>query len=403
MGGTITNKNSTVGARRPKEVISFPREVEKDTRATLSKIDEPFTILALLLLAVGLICLFSASYAEAYYNKGNGAYYVLRQGVFAAAGVVAMFVAAQINYHKLHYFALPLMAVSVVLMASIKIVPSIWITINKATRWIGVGDFFTFQPSEIAKFAVILCFSSMVTLMGPKKMHTLRYGIMPFAGIIVVMAGLLYLEPHLSATVIIAGIGVVIIFLGGANMGWILGAGGAGAAGVAAFILTKGYAMQRIQVWLDPFVDPKGDGWQGVQSLLAIGSGGFWGVGLGLSRQKQLFLPEPANDFIFSVVCEELGFVGAVLILLVFAALVMRGYYIAMRAPDKFGTLLAAGITTQVAIQVIFNVGVVTGLLPVTGASLPFFSYGGTSLLMLMGEMGIVLSVSRRIPAPKQG
>ena len=161
--------------------------------------------------------------------------------------------------------------------------------------------------------------------------------------------------------------------------------------------------MARVKVWLDPFSDFRGNGWQGAQSLMSVGSGGVWGLGLGQGRQKHLFLPEPENDFIFAVICEELGMVGAVLIMLVFAALILRGYQIALRAPDRFGTLLAAGITTQLAVQTIFNMCVVTGLVPVTGAALPFFSYGGTSLLMLLGEAGIVLGVSRRIPAPEQG
>ena len=161
--------------------------------------------------------------------------------------------------------------------------------------------------------------------------------------------------------------------------------------------------MARVQVWLDPFSDFQGKGWQGSQSLLAIGSGGFWGLGLGQGRQKHLFLPEPANDFIFSVICEELGMVGAVLIIIMFAALIIRGFQIALRAPDRFGTLLVGGITTQIAVQTIFNMCVVTGLVPVTGAALPFFSYGGTSLWMLLAEVGVILSVSRRIPAPEQG
>jgi len=204
-------------------------------------------------------------------------------------------------------------------------------------------------------------------------------------------------QPHLSATVTIAGIGAVIIFLGGMHCGWIAAAiGGAGAFGYW-YLHTYSYAMQRIRVWFDPFIDFRNSGWQGAQSLITIASGGLWGTGLGQGRQKHLYLPEPANDFIFSVWCEEMGFVGAVLVLALFAALILRGYYIASKAPDKFGTLLVAGIVSQIAIQTIFNIGVVSGLLPVTGASLPFFSYGGTSLLMLLGEVGIVLAVSRRI------
>ncbi|MDP4109273.1 MAG: FtsW/RodA/SpoVE family cell cycle protein, partial [Bacillota bacterium] len=211
------------------------------------------------------------------------------------------------------------------------------------------------------------------------------------------------LEPHLSGTVIIAATGIIIIFAGGANFFHLLLIFATGICGGAAFIMTKPYAMDRIRVWLNPFLDPLDKGWQGVQSLLAIGSGGLWGLGLGQSRQKNLYLPEPANDFIFSVVCEELGFIGAMLIITAFAAMIIRGYWIAVHARDRFGVLLAVGITSQIAIQTVFNICVISGLMPVTGASLPFFSYGGTSLLIQLAEVGVLLSISRQISAPKLG
>jgi len=402
----IAGGKSKIDQRAEKNKISqfpTPREPVREKVVPRTHVDEPFTVLVLLLLAVGLICLFSASYSVAYYYQdGDSTYYALKQGLFAVVGVIAMFAISKFNYHKLHYFALPLLGGSLLLLLSIKIIPSAWVTINDATRWINLG-FTTFQPSELTKFAVIVSFASLATIWGPKKMRTLKWGLLPFLGILGMIALMLYWEPHLSATVIIFGVGMIIIFLGGANLFWLCAGGGAGVAAVVWYIATQGYASTRIRVWLDPFIDPQGKGWQGVQSLLAIGSGGFWGLGLGQSRQKHLFLPEPANDFIFSVICEELGFIGATLIIIAFALLIWRGYYIAMHAEDKFGTLLAAGITTQIAIQVIFNLGVVTGLLPVTGAALPFFSYGGTSLLMQLGMVGVLLSVSRRMPAPKEG
>jgi cell division protein FtsW len=210
-------------------------------------------------------------------------------------------------------------------------------------------------------------------------------------------------EKHLSGTMIIAAIGMVIIFFAGANLFW-FGLGGCGiAAGAIWYVSSHRYAMDRIKIWLDPFIDPLGDGWQGVQAQLAIGSGGFWGLGLGQSIQKHLYLPEPANDFVFAVWCEEMGFVGAVALVVLFALLIWRGYYIALNASDKFGTLLAAGITTQVAVQTFLNLCVVTGLLPITGAALPFFSYGGTALLIQLAEMGILLAISREMPAPREG
>ena len=369
-------------------------------KAKTAGMDIPFLILTLLLLCVGLIMLFSASYVDAIYNtKGHdGAFYFKNQGMYALLGIVVMLVASRFNYHKLHYFALPLMVVSLLLLAAV--IP-FGVEHNGATRWLKIG--IEFQPSEIVKFALILCFASMITIWGPKRMRTFRYGILPFVATIGVIALLLVKQPHLSATVIIGVTGIVMIFLGGANLAWLISMGVAGVAGCVGLIFLLPHAMARVKVWLDPFSDFRGDGWQGAQSLMAIGSGGFWGLGLGQGRQKHLFLPEPANDFIFSVVCEELGMVGAVLIMIVFAALIVRGFQIALRAPDRFGTLLVAGITTQIAVQTIFNMGVVTGLLPVTGAALPFFSYGGTSLLMLLGEVGIILGVSRYIPAPEQG
>jgi len=384
---------------RQDSLRALPPREEREYLPAREHVDEPFTVLVLLLLAVGLICLFSASYTTAYYKQGgDSTYFALRQAMFAAAGVVVMFAASKFNYHRLHTLALPLMLITLVLLASIKIVPGMWVNIKGATRWINLG-FTTFQPSEIAKFAAIVFFASLCTRYGPKRMKTFKYGLAPFIGVIGIIAGLLFLQPHLSATIIIFGISLVIIFMGGANLFWIAGGGVAGAAAVAVYIATQGYANNRIRGWIDPF-DPavfKIEGWQGAQSLMAIGSGGMWGLGLGQSRQKHLYLPEPANDFIFPVICEELGFVGAGLIIVLFAVLICRGYYIAFHAEDRFGTLLAAGITTQIAIQVVLNLFVVTGIIPVTGVSLPFFSYGGTSLLMLLGEVGILLNISRHM------
>lgn len=381
-------------------------EAERERPKVLGHIDGPLVMLTLLLLMVGLVCLFSASYAVAYATEdGNSTYYIFRQGIFAAAGVAVMFILSKLNYHKLHYLAIPALICAILLMATIKIpgLKSFWITRNEATRWILLPGLGQFQPSELAKVAIILCFSSVATIFGEKKMRTLRWGIAPFIVIIGIFAILMKWEKHLSGTVIIALIGMLIIFVGGANFAWLLAGGGAGVAAVVWYIKTNDYAMTRINVWLHPFDYFRGKGWQGGNSLIAIGSGGFWGLGLGQSRQKHLYLPEPANDFIFSVVCEELGFIGATLILLIFAALIWRGYYIALHANDKFGTLLAAGITTQIAVQVVINLFVVTGLCPVTGASLPFFSYGGTALLIQLAEMGILLAISRRMPAPKEG
>ena len=382
--------------------ITLPEKKSRKTER-LGPVDAPFLALTLLLLGIGLICLYSASYPLAYSKYGNSLYFVLRQGIFAAAGVVVMlFIAYRINYHHLHYLALPALLAALGLMATIKIpgLNSIWKTINNATRWVQIGPI-GFQPSELCKAAVILSFSSFAAIFGKKKMHTLRWGIIPFVGILGVIAFLLYFERHLSGTLIIFAIGMVIIYLAGVNIWWFIPPVVLGGGGAAWYIFTHDYAMTRIKVWLDPFIDPMDKGFQGSQSQITIGSGGLWGVGLGQGVQKHLFLPEPTNDFIFPTICEELGLVGATVILLLFAALVLRGYYIALRCENRFGTLLAAGVTTHLGIQVIMNLFVVTGIMPITGASLPFFSYGGTSLLMLLAEVGILLAVSRRLPAPK--
>jgi cell division protein FtsW len=282
------------------------------------------------------------------------------------------------------------------------IIPGVGITRNNATRWLGFGSF-TFQPSEIAKVAVVVYFADSISRK-KDKMRTFRYGILPYVLIMGVIACLMMLEPHLSGTVLILGAGAVMMLVGGIRWIWVLAAGGF-AATVATLMLTGviKYGQSRIAMWQNPFIDPRGDGYQLSQSLISIGSGGLLGVGLGKSRQKFLYLPEEHNDFIFAIVCEELGLIGAAIIMLLFAALILRGYWIALHARDRFGSLLVVGVTTLIAMQTFLNIGVVTGLLPTTGISLPFFSYGGTALSIQLAEMGIVLSVSRQMKPTKAG
>ncbi|MEA5012367.1 MAG: putative lipid II flippase FtsW [Angelakisella sp.] len=362
-------------------------------------IDLTFLVLVLLLLVFGLVMMFSASYAYAYYYEDNSFHFITRQLVFAVLGLVTMAVLSTWDYHIWHKFAWLSMIVSVVLLVLVFTQPAI----NNAKRWIFIGSQ-SFQPSEIAKFAVVLLFSHIISI-NYEKMKTFRYGILPFGIILVILAGLLIAEPHLSGTVLIVFLGGIMIFIGGASLKWFGAAvgGGVGLAAVAMMIpAIRDRAMYRINVWLDPFLDPQGAGFQTIQSLYAIGSGGLLGAGIGNSRQKYLFLPEPQNDFVFSVVCEELGFVGAVLVILLFVLLIWRGFTIAIKARDRFGTLLAAGLTAQVGIQAVLNVAVVTNTLPNTGIPLPFFSYGGTALAMLLAEMGIILSISRQTALEKE-
>ena len=361
--------------------------------------DVPYFMLVVMLTLIGLVMLFSASYSSAYYYYGDATYFIWRQFLFAALGFAVMFIVMAIPYQILHKLAFPMLVAAAVLLVMVLFIGQ---TRNNAQRWIGIGEVLTFQPSEIAKAAVIISFSSLAVRMG-KRMKTFTYGVVPFLVIIGFFGFLLMREPHLSATIIIAVTGIVIIFMAGAHIGKLAALGVVGVAAVLWIVFGLGYGLDRINMWLDPTLDPQGDGYQILQSLYALGSGGMWGLGLGQSRQKHLFLPEPQNDFIFAIICEELGFVGGALILVIFAAFVVRGYYIALRARDNFGSLLVAGFTTQVALQIILNIGVVTGLLPVTGASLPFFSSGGTSLVILFAELGVVLSVSRQIPAQRKG
>lgn len=370
---------------------------EERAPARRAAFDAPFAALTLLLLTIGVVMVLSASYARAYFSASTGhnaAYYFIRQLGFAAAGTAAMFILSRFPMSFYARMSFPALAASVVLLA---LVPVIGVSQGDAKRWIDLG-FTTFQPSEIAKVAVILYFAALICRFRG-RMRTFRYGIAPFAAVLLLIVGLLVLEPHFSAAIIIIAIGAVMLFLGGARLYWFIGGGALLLLALAVVMAFFPYASNRIASWLDPFSHTQGVGYQIIQSLYAVGSGGLFGLGLGHGRQKYLYLPEEHNDFIFAVVCEELGFVGAAAILLLFALLIIRGYYLAMRMRDRFSFLVTAGMTTLLAIQVILNVAVVTNLAPCTGISLPFFSYGGTALLIQMAEMGIILSASREIPA----
>ena len=360
-------------------------------------IDWPFFLLVLLLLGIGVVLVLSASYPRAYYDPGHvtggrPAYYFVRQLLFAALGLGALWLASRLPMGFYRRYAFPFLGVTAFLLL---LVPFIGVRANGARRWLGVGGL-TLQPSELAKLAVILSFAVLICRFRG-RMRTFRWGVLPFAGILAGLIGLLVLEPHFSASIILVAIAGAMLFLGGLGLGWFIAAFTAAGAGIGVLLAFFPYASSRIVTWRDPFSSASDEGYQIVQSLYTIGSGGLSGLGLGGSRQKFLYLPEEHNDFIFSVVCEELGFLGAALILLLFALLILRGYWIALHCRDRFSCLVCAGITTLLAIQTFLNVAVVTNLLPCTGISLPFFSYGGTALLIQLGEMGIVLSASRDI------
>lgn len=357
------------------------------------KLDITFLSLVLVLLSIGLVMLFSASYAYSYTYYGNSYKFISRQAIFAVIGIGLMLIISKIDYHILKKFSWLIYLGNIGLLIAVLILPPMSDELN-VKRWIAIGSF-SFQPSEIAKFAIIVVFAAWLASNG-EKIKKFRY-VVWMVFLLGVVCALVVVEPHLSATVLIFVIGIVLLIVGGIKKRWIIGGAGLGIASVLILVFSGiiSYGSDRIKYWLDPWADPSGSGYQTIQSLLAIGSGGPWGRGIGQSRQKYLWVPEPHNDFIFSIVCEELGYIGAMVIIVLFCALVWRGFTIAMRSQDKFGSILAIGLTFQVGLQAILNILVITNTIPNTGISLPFFSYGGTALVILLAEMGVVLSVSR--------
>lgn len=413
------------------------RDITREQQWAHGPIDMPFLMLVLLLLGVGLIMLFSASsYAAGVSERYNydPAYFFKRQLFFAVIGVIVMYIISRVDYQHMRWMGMLALAIAIVLLVLVKILPyPLAVTINNAKRWLNLG-FTTFQPSEIAKLGVVIYFAAGLSrrplaqlrmeqrakvfpqrrrgqtgfayfreVIGWMSAKTGFGELIPYGVVLVLIAGLLMLEPHMSATLLIFAAAAAILFAAGVHWGWFLLGGGAIAAAFFFYVFVIGYNSSRIAVWLDPWSDPLGYGYQIIQSIYAVASGGVSGLGFGLSRQKYLYLPEEQNDYIFAVVCEELGMIGAVLIIFLFAMLVLRGYWLALHSRDRFGSLLIVGITTLLAVQVFMNIAVVTNLIPSTGIALPFFSYGGTALVIQLAEMGLILAVSRQIPAPKQG
>ena len=360
-------------------------------------IDLPFCLLILILLVIGTIMMFSASYAFAYYTVGDSFFYLKRQIIFIVLGIAAMAIMSFFNYNKLHKIAPIVLGVAYFSLLLVLIIPSVE---GGVKRWIPLG-IFNLQPSEIAKFAVILFFSHWASKYY-KVMQLPKYSILPGVIVFGTIAGLLLLEPHYSGIVIVGVLTVIMLYIGGMKTKYLIIGGIALGVIILLLAVTGGlsYAMSRMDGWGQALSAERGSDlwdqtWQTRNSLYAIGSGGLWGLGLGQSRQKFLYLPEPQNDFIFAIVVEELGLIGAAIILLIFALLVWRGITLSLRSKDKFGKLLGIGLTSQIGVQVVFNILVITDWLPNTGISLPFFSYGGSSLIMLLAQMGIVLSISR--------
>lgn len=398
------------------------RDLTIDEQLARGPLDLPLLMLAMLLLGIGLIMVMSASYATAYYDPDSKTPldYALKQGGFALVGLLVMFLLSRFNYQNLRTLS-PFLLLGSMLLLVLVLTP-LGVSLNGAKRWLRMllvaGP--TFQPSELVKVSVILYFAHKLCRRDkrklPKRNTRTRWGriqafsdrigftelLFPYGVILILIAALLLLEPHLSGTILVLLGALSVMFASGIHWGWFVA--GILGGGSVFFLIAKltPYMNSRLALWADPWIDPLGKGYQTIQSLLAIGSGGLLGRGLGKSVQKYLFLPEPENDFIFSIAVEELGFVGGILILGLFMMFILRGYWIALHARDRFGALVAVGITTLFAVQVFLNIGVVTKLIPNTGISLPFFSYGGTALVIQLAEVGILLAISRQIPAPKQ-
>ena len=355
-------------------------------------IDFTLLITILLLLSIGLIMLLSASSPSALSESGNSYSYFFRQAIFAVAGLFMMWVISNIDYRFYQkYYKLAYIIAFLLLLA----VPLVGTEVNGAKRWINITESFSFQPSEMAKLLMIIFYAGILV---KNRDELNKYGKGFFKHIIMVapIIVLLLIEPHFSASMIIIGIVAIMMIVAGCKFWHFLVSGlVVGVPGIIGLILLEPYRLQRVTTFLNPWSDPTGDGWQVIQSLYAIGSGGVFGAGLGESKQKYLYIPEPHNDFIFSILAEELGFIGCAVVIILFAIFIWRGILIAMKSPDMFGSLIAIGITAQIAIQVIINIAVVTSSMPATGMPLPFFSYGGTSLFILLCEMGILLNISK--------
>ena len=355
-------------------------------------IDFTLLITILLLLSIGLIMLLSASSPSALSESGNSYSYFFRQAIFAVAGLFMMWVISNIDFRFYQkYYKLAYIVAFVLLLA----VPFIGREVNGAKRWIYVTETLSVQPSELVKLLMIIFYAGIL-VKNRDELNKYGKGFAKHILLVVPIIALLLIEPHFSASMIIIGIVAIMMIVAGCKFWHFLVSGlVVGIPGIIALIFLEPYRLQRVMTFLNPWSDPTGDGWQVIQSLYAIGSGGLFGSGLGESKQKYLYIPEPHNDFIFSILAEELGFIGCAVVIILFAIFIWRGILIAMKSPDMFGSLVAIGITAQVAIQVIINIAVVTSSMPATGMPLPFFSYGGTSLFILLCEMGMLLNISK--------
>ena len=369
------------------------RKKKKSVVILKNPLDFTLLITVFILLGLGIITVLSASSPTALAETGNSYKYVGKQIFSAIIGIILMFTLSKVDYKIWQRKYMLIYLVCIVLLISVVIAGA---AAGGATRWLDLG-FISFQPSEVAKIGIIIFYSALLTR-NRDKLKSITDGFFkPLLWLLPIIGIVLILQNHFSATLVLCALAVILMLLAGCRLRYFIIIGAPiVAVGISALLFKgQGFRLQRFITFLDPWQDASGDGWQIIQSLYAIGSGGLFGVGLGESKQKYLYIPEPHNDFIFAVLAEELGFIGCALVIALFAVLVWRGITIAMKAPDMFGNLLAAGITSMIALQVLINIAVVTSSMPVTGMPLPFFSYGGTALFINLCAMGIMLSISR--------
>jgi Bacterial cell division membrane protein len=396
------NQNGNKDKDKKKKVTKRSRTLairQTDMIMVKGGVDRPMLVIIILLLCFGTVMVFSASFAYALETEGDSYFYIKKQLQFAGMGLIVMFIATIVDYRVIRRFTIP---VFVVVFGLLAIVPIIGISSGSATRWISIPGVISFQPSELMKIAMILflalyfdTFQERITNYKDFRQSSI-WGIFLPTGVVGLICVLIMLENHFSGMIIMFAIGMIVIFVGGGRKVWFGITGFSASFAILCAIVFVPYAKKRLDMWINPEnYSTRNDTWQTTQGLIAVGSGGFLGVGLGNSRQKHMFVPEPQNDFIFSIVCEELGFVGALAVIALFILFIWRGFVIAMKAPDTFSSLVVIGIVVKVGLQAILNMAVVTNLIPNTGISLPFFSYGGSALTILLGEMGILLSISK--------
>ncbi len=369
------------------------KRTASDRQGKKTNFDMPFFLLIVTLLVFGLVMMFSASAPSASYKYGDSYKFLKSQAMWSGLGILAMIVMTNFDYRKLKKLSPMIMLGALVLLVAV-LIPGIGKSLNGARRWLNIPGV-SLQPSELMKIAVIIFFAAKLSEEKEENLRKFKTGLMPYLILLGIIAVLMMLEPHFSGTIVILGVGVIMLLVAGVNIWHFVGLGSLGIPVVAYVIIKEPYRLKRIVSFLDPMSNKLDGGWQIVQSLYAIGSGGIFGLGLGLSRQKFLYIPEPQNDFIFAIVCEELGLIGAVIVMALFICLIWRGIKIALEAADAFGCLLTVGIIALIAVQMLINIAVVTSSVPVTGMPLPFFSAGGTSMTVLLAALGIVLNVSK--------